>query len=315
MSATSPPLPGSAAPLAAGERVQLTDRKKRRYLVTLEPGEQWHSHAGTLDHDDIIGGPEGRSLRTTKNMEVTAFRPTRIDYLMKMKRGAQIIYPKDQARILALGDIRPGMTVVEAGAGSGAMTMALLDAVGPTGRVVSFERREDHLAVAEANVTEWFGEWPDTWDLRLGDIGVALADVPAHRIVLDLLEPWVLVESAAASLSPGGVLVAYMPTVTQVMRFTRAVTDSGWFTDIRSSESLDRGWDVDNLAVRPHHRMVAHTAFLTTARRAPRPEDGGPQASRTTHGPTVVFADTKDQLDGDGAAGSVPRRPDPEPGS
>lgn len=309
---SSAPLSGSAALLAEGEQVQLTDRKGRRYLLTLAAGDQWHSHAGTLGHDEVIGGVEGRSLRTSKNMEVTVFRPTRTDFMMKMKRKAQIVYPKDQARIIALGDIRPGMTVVEAGAGSGALTMALLDAVGPTGRVVSWERREDHLAVARTNVATWFGHEPESWDPRLGDVGVGLADVDAHRIVLDLLEPWLLVEAAAQALSPGGLLVAYMPTVTQVMRFDRACNDSGWFTDVRTSESLDRGWDVDNLAVRPHHRMVAHTAFLTTARRVPAADDGGPGRPRPTTGPTVVFADTHDQPGGDGGAGDVPRRPDPD---
>ncbi len=304
------PLPGSAEPLAVGEQVQLTDRKGRRYVLDLTPGEKWHSHAGTLDHDDVIGGVEGRSLRTSKNMEVTVFRPTRTDYLMKMRRGAQIVYPKDQARILALGDVRPGMTVVEAGAGSGGLTMALLDAVGPTGRVVSFERREDHLDIARGNVAGWFGEVPDTWDPRLGDVGVGLADLDAHRVVLDLLEPWSMVDAAASALSPGGLLVAYMPTVTQVMRFDRACTDSGSFADVRTSESLDRGWDVDNLAVRPHHRMVAHTAFLTVARRVPAPEHGGPPHARPTIGPTVVFADTQDHPTGDGGAGDVPRRGD-----
>ncbi len=307
MPAVLPPLPGSPEPLAAGERVLLTDRKQRRYLVTLQPGGQWHSHAGSIDHDDLIGGPEGRSLRTTKNMAVTVFRPTRTDYLMKMKRGAQVVYPKDQARIIGLGDVRPGMTVVEAGVGSGALTMALLDAVGPGGHVVSFERREDHLAIARANVAAWYGNEPANWEPRLGDVAVSLGELDAHRVVLDLLEPWLVVEAAASALSPGGVLVAYMPIVTQVMRFDRACTDGGAFADVRTSESLDRGWDVDNLAVRPHHRMVAHTAFLTTARRVLAPEEGGPDAPRPTTGPTVVFAETRDLPHGDGAPGDVPR--------
>ncbi len=293
MSTTGPVLPGTDAPLAAGELIVLLDRRRRRYLVTLEPGGEWHSHAGVVSHDALIGATEGTVVRTTRNMEVLALRPTREDFVLKMKRGAQVVYPKDQAMIVAAADIRPGATVIEAGAGSGALTLALLAAVGPTGRVVSFERREDHAVVAERNVTRFLGEHPPTWELVIGDVTTALGERTAHRVVLDLLEPWTAVAPSASALSPGGIVLAYTPTVPQVMRFDQALWHDGRFTDVRTSETLVRPWDVDGLAVRPAHRMVAHTAFLTTARRVPRREEGGPPPPRRKldTGPGIVWAD------------------------
>lgn len=277
---TGPVLPGTDAPLAAGELVVLIDRRRRRYLVTLEAGGEWHSHAGLVPHDDLIGVAEGTAVRTNRNMEVTVLRPTREDFVLKMKRGAQVIYPKDQAMIVAGADVRPGCIVVEAGAGSGALTLALLAAVGPTGRVVSFERREDHAAVAVRNVERFHGGRPDNWELHEGDVLDGLAQLRAHRVVLDLLEPWSVVDAAAQALAPGGLLLAYTPTVPQVMRVTEALWDDGRYADVSTNETLVRGWDVDGVAVRPAHRMVAHTAFLTTARRVPRREEGGPPRPR-----------------------------------
>lgn len=302
-------MPGSPTPLAVGERVLFTDRKQRRYIVVLEVGGQWHSHGGAVEHDDVIGRPEGIVVRTTRNMEVTVFRPTRIDYMMKMGRGAQVIYPKDQAMILSQSDIRPGMTVVEAGAGSGALTMALLDAVGPTGTVISFERRADHLEVAQRNVVEWFGHHPDNWDLRHGDAVVGIATVTAQRIVLDMLEPWLVVPVAKDALAPGGILTAYMPTVTQMIRFDQACIASEVFVQRTTTETSVRGWDVDNLTVRPHHRMVAHTAFLTTTRRAADHDAGGPPPQRPVTGPTVGFMDVgpePEPVEDDGPVGPAP---------
>jgi tRNA (adenine57-N1/adenine58-N1)-methyltransferase catalytic subunit len=276
----APVLPGTDALLAAGELVVLIDRKRRRYLVTLEPGGEWHSHAGLVPHDALIGLAEGSAVRTNRNMEVLVLRPTREDFVLKMKRGAQVVYPKDQAAIVAAADVRPGCTVVEAGAGSGALTLALLAAVGQTGRVVSFERREDHARVARRNVERFLGGAPDTWELRIGDVAAELAQLRVHRVVLDLLEPWAVVPAAAEALAPGGIVLAYTPTVPQVMRFDQTLWDDGRFTDVRTSETLVRPWDVDGLAVRPAHRMVAHTAFLTTARRVPRRDEGGPPPPR-----------------------------------
>ncbi|MEX0868053.1 MAG: tRNA (adenine-N1)-methyltransferase [Nitriliruptoraceae bacterium] len=292
-------LAGTDAPFTAGELVVLSDRKGRRHLITLEPGTDWHSHAGQLAHDDIIGTVEGTAVRTNRNMELVPLRATREDIALKMRRGAQVVYPKDQAMIVAAADIRPGCVVVEAGAGSGALTLALLDAVRPGGRVVSFEHRDDHAAIARDNVERFGGSAADDWELRIAPVETGLADIEAHRVVLDLLEPWRVVAAAADALPPGGIVVAYMPTVPQVMRFTQALWDDGRFTHVRTTETLVRGWDLDGLAVRPAHRMVAHTAFLTTARRVPSRADGGPPPPRTkpSTGAGIVWRDQDDLAD------------------
>lgn len=293
-------LPGTDAPLVAGELVVLTDRRGRRWLVTLEPGSEWHSHAGVVAHDALIGVVEGTAVRTNRNMEITVLRPTREDFVLKMRRGAQVVYPKDQAMIVAAADLRPGCTVVEAGAGSGALTLALLDAVGAGGRVISFERREDHAAVARRNVERFLGGSPATWELVVGDVCEALPGLRAHRVVLDLLEPWVVVPAAAAALPPGGILVSYTPTVPQVMRLTDALWEDGRFAALRTTETLVRSWDVDGLAVRPAHRMVAHTAFLTSARRVPMREEGGPPPPRRKErgGARILWSDGEAQAQG-----------------
>jgi len=297
MTAPAPPpagpvLPGTDAPLAAGELVVLLDRKGRRYLVDLEPGAQWHSHGGLVEHDDLIGAREGSAVRTSKAMEVLVLRPTREDVVLKMKRGAQVVYPKDQAMIVAMADIRPGCTVIEAGAGSGALTMALLAAVGPTGQVVSVERREDHARIARRNVERFLRGAPENWRLLIADVVDVLAEHRAHRVVLDLLEPWLAIPGTAQALAPGGIVCTYTPGVPQVMRVSDALWADGRFTEVRTTETLVRGWDVDGLAVRPAHRMVAHTAFLTTARRVPAREEGGPARRRRK-------ADTGGQVDWD----------------
>ncbi len=198
--------------------------------------------------------------------------------------------------IVAAADVRPGCTVVEAGAGSGALTLALLAAVGPTGRVISFERREDHARIAERNVTRFLGERPGNWDLRIEDVVDGLAALTAHRVVLDLLEPWLVVRAVAAALPPGGIVVAYTPTVPQVMRFDQTLWADGRFTDVRTTETLVRPWDLDGMAVRPAHRMVAHTAFLTVARRVPHRDEGGPPPPRRKEntGPGIVWHDQQE---------------------
>jgi tRNA (adenine57-N1/adenine58-N1)-methyltransferase catalytic subunit len=295
----APVLPGTDAPLAAGELVVLIDRRGRRYLVSLEAGGEWHSHAGLVPHDELIGRTEGAAVRTNRNMEVTVLRPTREDFVLKMKRGAQVVYPKDQAMIVAAGDVRPGCTVVEAGAGSGALTLALLAAVGPTGRVISFEHREDHARIARRNVERFHAGTPDNWELETTDVVSGLAGRRAHRVVLDLLEPWAVVAAAGDALAPGGLLVTYTPTVPQVMRTTEALWADGRFSQVRTTETMVRGWDVDGLAVRPAHRMVAHTAFLTTARRVPSREEGGPPRPRrkADTGPGIVWGDSQAETD------------------
>ena len=281
-------LPGDPRPLEAGELVVLRDERGRRSLVELRTGGTWHSHAGALEHDRLIGAPEGTSVPTPKGVEIVALRPTREDFILKMQRGAQVVYPKDQAMIVALGDIRPGMRVVEAGAGSGALTLALLDAVGPDGEVLSVERREDHAADARRNVERFRSGAVANWTLEIGDVADVLATTSAHRVVLDLPEPWLAVDAAARALSPGGILITYLPSVPQVMQITEALWGHGSFTDVATSETLVRGWDVNGVAVRPGHRMVAHTAFLTRARRVPSREEGGPPLPRKRRTPSAI---------------------------
>ena len=259
--------PGSPEPLTEGDKVLLLDRKQRRYLLTLRSGGEWHSHHGFVPHDDIIGLPEGSNVRTTKGSVVLVVRPTSGDWTVKAPRGAQVVYPKDQAMIVALADICPGATVVEAGAGSGALTSALLRAVGPAGCVISFELRDEHADIAERNVEERFGGRPANWELRRGDVVEGLASVECERVILDLAEPWTVLKVAADALHPGGIVLGYTPSVVQVMRLREAIdADARWGLS-QTSETLVRGWHVDGQAVRPDHRMVAHTAFLTTARR------------------------------------------------
>ena len=266
---TQPRRPGHPDPLSVGDKVLLVDRKERRYLQTLREGGDFHFHGGIIRHDDLIGRPEGTRVRSTKGQTLLALRPTSADWTVKAPRGAQVVYPKDQAMIVQLADICPGAVVVEAGAGSGALTVALLRAIGPTGRLISFELRQDHAAIAERNVLERLGGHPDNWELRLGDVTEELSGVTCDRLVLDLLEPDLVVDAAAAALTPGGILLAYTPTVPQVMRLHEALRADGRWGMAKTVETMLRGWHVDGLAVRPDHRMVAHTAFLTTARRLP----------------------------------------------
>jgi len=306
---------GTDAPLAAGETVLLIDRKRRRHLITLEAGATWHSHLGPVEHDRLIGAREGTAVRTVRNMEVVVLRPTRDDFVLKMKRGAQVIYGKDQAMIVAQADVRPGATVVEAGAGSGALTLALLDAVGPTGRVVSFDLRADHAAIARRNVERFHGGAPANWSLVEADVSDGLVGLRPHRVILDLVDPWNVVASAGEALAPGGILLAYMPTVPQVMRLTETLWSHGGFAEVRTNETLVRGWDVDGLAVRPAHRMVAHTAFLTSARRVlPGPEGGPvPPRRRGTESPSVAWVDGVVEGEGEGEVEGATSTPAPEP--
>jgi tRNA (adenine57-N1/adenine58-N1)-methyltransferase len=264
---SAPRAAGDADPLGAGDVVLLVDRKERRYLQRLEAGKIFHFHGGMVPHDDMIGRPEASSVVSSKGSRLLVVRPTSAEWTVKAPRGAQVVYPKDQAMIVGLADIGPGAIVVEAGAGSGALTCALLRAVGPEGAVTSFEVREDHAVIAERNVTARFGGHPHNWALRVGDVVEGLASASCDRVVLDLLDPWAAVGAAAGALHPGGILLAYTPTVPQVMRLREALdADERWGL-ASTVETLVRGWHVSGLAVRPDHRMVAHTAFLTTARR------------------------------------------------
>lgn len=258
----------ATGPLTAGERVQLTDPKGRHYTFVLHEGSEFHTHRGRIPHLDIIGLEQGSIIKSSNGAVFLIMRLTLIDYVMSMPRGAQVIYPKDAAQIIHEGDIFPGARVLEAGAGSGAMTLSLLRAVGPTGRVISYEVRADHAEYARRNVDTFYGEPPENWDLILGDlIESTLPDASIDRAVLDMLAPWEVLESVARLLVPGGVLVIYVATVTQLSRVVEALRDQQKWTEPRSWETMQRGWNVVGLAVRPQHTMRGHTAFLVTVRR------------------------------------------------
>jgi tRNA (adenine57-N1/adenine58-N1)-methyltransferase len=258
------PLPEA---FVAGDRVQLTDPKGRLHTVVLEPGRLFHTHRGAIAHDDLIGAPEGSVVHSTANTGYLAFRPLLADFVLSMPRGAQVIYPKDAAQIVGFGDIGPGMRVLEAGAGSGALSCSLLRAVGAHGSLTSYERREDFADVARANVGAFFGEVPANWSLRLGDLDRHPAGEVVDRVALDMLEPWAVLPTVAAALRPGGVLVGYVATTTQLSTYVEALRAQGVWTEPHAWETLLRPWHAVGLAVRPEHRMVAHTAFLVTARR------------------------------------------------
>ena len=258
--------PGSG-PFEIGERVQLSDPKGRLHTVTLEPGKQFHTHRGAIEHDHLIGTPEGSVVSATSGTQYLALRPLLSDFVLSMPRGAAVIYPKDAAQIVGMGDICPGITVLEAGAGSGSLTCSLLRAVGPTGSVLSYEVRDDHADVAVRNVEMFFGGHPANWTLRRGDVLEHPVEEPVDRVVLDMLSPWDVLPVVAASLRPGGVLIGYVATTTQLSRLVEALRDDSGFTEPSSFETMVRGWHVVGLAVRPEHRMIGHTAFLVTARR------------------------------------------------
>ena len=250
-------------PLEPGEPVLLIDRKRRRYLFDLASGREFHTHTGVIAHDDIIGAPEGTRLRSTRGATFLALRPTLADAVLKMPRGAQVIYPKDIGPILVLADIFAGARVLEAGVGSGALSMALLRA----GAVVSgYELREDFCARARANVERFCGSGAlDRYRTELRDVYEGIDEIGLDRVVLDLPEPWRVVPHAASALRPGGILLAFTPSTVQVQRLRQALDDSPF--DLHETvEILQRGWHVDQDAVRPNHRMVAHTGFLTVSR-------------------------------------------------
>ena len=260
-----------SGPFRVGDKVQLTGPKGRMNTVTLEPGKVFHTHRGMIEHDLLVGLPDGSVVVSTTGDEYLALRPLLNDFVMSMPRGAAIIYPKDAAQILALGDIFPGATVVEAGVGSGALSLWLLRGIGPTGTLKSFERRDEFAQVARGNVTSFLGAEPPNWTVTVGDLVESLPQSVGHgsvdRIVLDMLTPWECLEVSADALKPGGVLLCYIATVTQLSRVAEAIRRTGNFTDPDSCETMVRGWHVEGLAVRPDHRMVAHTGFLLTARR------------------------------------------------
>ena len=259
-----------SGPFHYGDRVQLTDAKRRHYTQVLEEGGEFHSHKGLIKHSDIVGLDEGSVVRSTLGSDFLLFRHLLVDHVLSMPRGAAVIYPKDAAQILVEGDIFMGARVFEAGAGSGALSMSLLRAVGPEGHVYSYEIREDHLEFAVNNVQEYFGEQPEWWTPRLGDLG--------DGVILDMVEPWHYLETVRDILIPGGVFMTYVATVPQLMNVMEGIRELKCFTEPKAWESLVREWKVEGLATRPEHRMNAHTAFLVWTRRLadgvtpPRPQ-------------------------------------------
>ena len=269
------PAPTGAAqrrgPFRVGERVQLTDPRGRLHTITLQPDGSFHTHRGYLRHADLIGESEGVVVRNTSGIEYLALRPLLADHVLSMPRGAAVVYPKDAGQIVTMGDVFPGATVVEAGVGSGGLTLSLLRAVGDGGRLVSIERREDFAAIARGNVESFFGGPHPAWDLRLGDLADVLPTAAApgtvDRVVLDMLAPWENLDAVATALVPGGVMVCYVATTTQLSRLAEDVRSDGRYTEPEAWESMVRGWHLEGLAVRPQHRMVGHTGFLLTTRR------------------------------------------------
>jgi tRNA (adenine57-N1/adenine58-N1)-methyltransferase len=308
-------------PFRAGDLVQLTDPKGRHSTITLMAGKTYHSHKGNFPHDELIGSPEGSVIRTSGGQEFLALRPLLSDFVLSMPRGATVVYPKDAAQIVGLADIHPGAHVIEAGAGSGALTCSLLRAVGPEGRVSSYERRPEFAAVARKNVERFFGGPHPAWHLTVGDLATELpgseSDRQADRVVLDMLAPWECLAAVSACLVPGGVLCAYVATTTQLSRLVEDVRGGKEFTEPTAWETLVRTWHVEGLAVRPDHRMIGHTGFLVTTRRmapgvpAPvrrrRPAKGAyPEVSREEseqRGTSVLSPEAIERVD---------RREDPE---
>jgi tRNA (adenine57-N1/adenine58-N1)-methyltransferase len=253
-------------PFAVGDRVQLTDAKGRHYTMLLTPGGEFHTHRGIIDLDAVIGLPEGSVVKSTNGDQFLVLRPLLVDYVMSMPRGAQVVYPKDAAQIVHEGDIFPGARVLEAGAGSGALTCSLLRAVGSDGQVTSYDVREDHGEHAVRNVTTFFGERPPNWTLVIADVG-DYSGSEVDRVVLDMLAPWEVLEAVANALVAGGVLMIYVATVTQLSRTVEALREQKCWTEPRAWESMQRAWHVVGLAVRPQHTMRGHTAFLINVRK------------------------------------------------
>ena len=250
-----------------GDRIQLTDPKGKMYTFTITQGKEWHTHKGWIVHNDLIGLPEGSVVSTSAGLKFTAFKPLLGDFVLSMPRGATIVYPKDAAMIVGVADVFPGAKVIEAGVGSGALSIALLRAIGSQGELSSFERREDFADIARENVSTYFGELPSQWKLTVGSVQESSTDKKYDRVILDMLAPWECVAFASEVLRPGGVFLAYVATTTQLSATAEALKEDGRFTEPLSSETIVRDWHHEGLAVRPMQRMIGHTGFLIVSRR------------------------------------------------
>jgi tRNA (adenine57-N1/adenine58-N1)-methyltransferase len=253
--------------LEPGEWVRLTDAKGRRHNVRLEVGREFSTKKGQIRHDDLIGEPEGTVVESSLGGTYQVFRPLLSEYVVSMPRGAAVVYPKDAAHIVTMADIFPGARVVEAGAGSGSLTLYLLRAIGPDGFLDSYELREDFADIARRNVEQIAGESPSNWRLTVGDVREAIMGDQIDRLILDMVDPWTCVPLAAERLAPGGIICAYVATTTQLSLFVETLRADGGFTEPHAWETTMRDWHLEGLAVRPVHGSVGHTAFLVTARR------------------------------------------------
>lgn len=256
-----------ARPFLVGESCILYDHRGKQHLLTLDPDKQFHYDRGAIPHAEIIGIPEGSTVTSTKESQAVVMRPRLADYVLKMKRGAAVMYPKDSGAIITWADVEPGSRVLEAGTGSGALTLALSRAVGVTGLVVTVERRQDHQTHAKRIIGAFRGTIPENIEFRVGEVEDFVEDTAPDRIILDLPEPWSMVEPAAAHLAGGGTFASYLPTVPQVQRLRDAMDLSGAFIETDTFEILMRSWNVSGRSVRPEHRMVGHTGFITVGRR------------------------------------------------
>jgi tRNA (adenine57-N1/adenine58-N1)-methyltransferase len=257
----------TGTPFAEGESCLLYDKRGRTFLLSLKLGNVFHYDKGSLDHEAIIGSPEGITLRSSSSSPLVAMRPRHADYVLKMKRGAAVMYPKDTGAVITWADVEPGNRVLEAGTGSGALTLALARAVGPRGSVVSVERRADHSTHAQRLIEAFRGELPDNIEFRIGDVEDQVADVVPDRLILDLPEPWTVVQAAADHMVGGGILACYLPSIPQVQTVREAIGAARTFVEVDTFEVLMRSWNVDGRSVRPDHRMVGHTGFITVARK------------------------------------------------
>lgn len=307
--------------LRVGEKIQFTDRKGKRITAQLVAGGVTQTEHGLICHDDVIGQSEGvvittvsakresqqtivdpskssnkpwKAARAIGGWDYVVMRPRMVDYVLSMPRGAQIMYPKDIAQVIALGDIRAGMRVLESGAGSGAMSLSLLDAVGECGKLTTIELRPDFARIAESNATLYYGKRPEWWNLLTGDFDSVAKTLDAHsvdRIMLDMLDPWNRLEQAHRVIVPGGVLIAYVTTTTQMSRMAEALRESGVWTEPEIQETLERTWKAQGLAVRPDHAMIGHTGFLIVSRAM---AEGFSALKKREHGTKDTVSDIDD---------------------